>query len=56
MSHPTRIMLTNRIMDLFRKLEFNPMLTKKEQEEYKQELDKLLKQRYTLDITLDGKK
>ncbi len=43
-------------MQLFHKLEFNPMLTKKEREEARLELDKLVKDRNLLDITLNGKK
>lgn len=56
MSHPTRLLLTEKIMHLFRKLEFNPMLTKKEREEALCELDNFIKQRNLLDITLNGKK
>ncbi len=43
-------------MELFRKLEFNPMLLNTQREEIKKELDFLIFKRKLLDITLDGKK
>jgi len=42
-------------MELFRQLEFNPMLLQKQREQALAELDKLIKDRNLLDITL-GKK